>query len=209
MLPARERLAAHQREALSRDRVALEHAKAGARGLAHGPVDPDADPHRLRAHGERQVDFELIRSGDALCNREVGLLHATVSEGALQPSGALRPNAADHQAARLPVEPMRRIDLLAGPGLFAHQRRERPFEVAGGGMHRKPCGLVDDQEVLIAVDHRQLPRRLRFLLARTREREHHSGDDRGRGFHRPVRELAAPDDGLGFGSESRRILAHR
>src|SRR5947199_220672 len=107
---------------------------------------------------DRRLDPPAKRTRPAPHERQVIPLERTLPNERLKPHICLLGLRDDEQARGVAVEPMH--DATAFP--FPTRRdadesvHERPAFVAAGRMHHEPCRFVDDEQVLVLVDHGQL-----------------------------------------------------
>jgi hypothetical protein len=101
----------------------------------------------------------------ASAQRPVALLHRAGEEGALERGRRAAVTAEDQHPRGLAVEAVRHLPAVADAQALAHQRRQRVPVVAGRRVHRQTGGLVDHQQLGVAVqlavvhDHARLTRR--------------------------------------------------
>ncbi len=135
----------------------LEHLEMGPRVARRcpryrHPVAP------ARGAPDRGVDRSGARTHPALRERKVDPLHLAAPDLLLQRPVGLVGAGDDHQAAGPSVEAMndsRALGILAAREQVAELVDQGRPGVRGGRMHDESGGLVDDREMLVAVDYPQ------------------------------------------------------
>ena len=151
---------------------------------------------------DRRLDRAPLGGRPAAHQGEVGAVDAAAAQHALQPSQRLVITGNDQQPGRVPVEP---VD-DPRPGAVAADLPDQPVDKrraarARRRVHDQPGRLVDHQQPLVAVGHRELHlHRLHGGLCLLRLRELHLGSGRQPVALRPRRpvdqHLAALDQPL-------------